>query len=285
MLSCPSPVYSASSLDEALSLRAQHPEARPLAGGTDLMVELEAGQAAAPAYLNLWGCRDLRSIQGGPTDGLRLGALTTFHDLVRHAAVPGVLRDTARTIGAAQIQARATLGGNIANASPAGDSLPVWLALDARFELASVRGVRTVSADRFFLGYRAVDLAPDELVVAVIVPPWRREDRDDSHVYRKVGTRLAQAISKVVFAGRLRLVDGVVTECGLAMGSVAPTPVRLRAVEAALLGKRPDPAAADQISFDIKPIDDVRSTAEYRLSVARGVVRAWLEVEGRAALR
>ena len=283
MLSCPAPVLSPRSLAEALDLRARHPEARPLAGGTDLMVELEAGHAAAAAYLNLWGLPDLSGLSGDASQGLRLGALTTFRDLARAEAAPAVLRDTARTIGAAQIQARATLGGNIANASPAGDSLPVWLALGASFELASVRGARIVPADRFFQAYRAVDLAADELLVAVHVPPWRHEGGEDRHVYRKVGTRLAQAISKVVFAGRLRLVQGVVTECALAMGSVAPTPVRLRAVEAALVGRAPDPAAADQISFDIKPIDDVRSTAEYRLSVARGVVRAWLDGQARAA--
>lgn len=285
MLSCPAPVYSAASLDQALALRAAHPEAVPLAGGTDLMVALEAGQAAAPAYLNLWGCAGLRAIQGDAAAGLRLGALTTFRDLVDHPAIPAVLQDTARTIGAAQIQARATLGGNIANASPAGDSLPVWLALGARFVLASVRGERTVSADSFFLGYRKVDLAADELLVAIEVPPWQHAGGVDRHVYRKVGTRLAQAISKVVFAGSLRLVDGRVTEARLAMGSVAPVPTRLRSVEALLIGRAPDPAAVDRVLFDIKPIDDVRSTAEYRLNVARGVLRTWLEAEAAAVGR
>ena len=277
MLTCPSPVFTARTLAEALALRAEHPDAAPLAGGTDLMVALEAGQAPAPAYLNLWGCRDLRQIEADGQGGLRLGALVTFRELGQAQGLPAVLGEMSRTIGAAQIQARGTIGGNIANASPAGDSLPLWLALGARVEVASVRGTRTVPSDSFFLGYRRVDLAPDELITAVLVPPWTTESGPDLHHYRKVGTRLAQAISKVVFAGALRIEGGLVSEARLAMGSVAPIPTRLRTVEAAMLGRPVDPSVVERIPFDIKPIDDVRSTAEYRLAVARSIVRAWLE--------
>lgn len=279
MLRCEAPARTARTLEEALALRATMPDAAVLAGGTDLMVLLETGTLAPKSVLNLWGCQGLRGIEGDPEQGLRLGAMTTFADLRRNPGVPAALQDCAATIGAEQIQARATIGGNIVNASPAGDSLPLWLALDAVFEVASVRGRRSVPASAFFLGYRRVDLAPDELLTGVLVPPWRGAWGEDRLAYRKVGTRLAQSISKVVFAGRLRVVDGRVTEARLAMGSVAPTPVRLRSVEQGLEGHAVDPGAAERVPLDVQPIDDVRSTAEYRLKVAKNVVRAWLAGE------
>lgn len=276
MLRCTSPARTARTLAEALELRAAMPEATVLAGGTDLMVGLESGAPAPRAVLNLWGCAELRHLDGDAARGLSIGALSTFRDLRAHAGVPAALRDCAATVGAEQIQARATVGGNIVNASPAGDSLPLWLALNAAFELASVRGHRRVPADRFFLAYRRVDLRPDELLVAVHVPPWLGPEGEDRLVYRKVGTRAAQSISKVVLGGRVTLQGGVVRSASLAMGSVAPVPLRLRAVEEALVGRAPWPEAADEIARDIHPISDVRSTAAYRSSVARNVLRSWL---------
>lgn len=274
MLASTAPVHRAHTLAEALSQRAAHPHATVLAGGTDLMVFLELGAVKPTAVIDLWACRELRGITA---DGRTLGALTTWTDVARHPALPAALRDCARTVGAPQIQNRGTVGGNIVNASPAGDSLPMWLALDAVFELASVRGTRHVPAADFFLGYRKTALAPDELLTRVHLPA--RDDRDHLH-YRKVGTRLAQAISKVVLAGRLRVEDGVVTEARVAFGSVAPTPIRARHVEVALVGRPVDRAAADAVADDIAPIDDIRSTAEYRRTVARNVLRAWLESVG-----
>jgi len=277
MLRCLAPVRTPRTLEEALELRAAMPEAVVLAGGTDVMVMLEAGQLQPAAVLNLWGLSALRFVDGDATAGLRLGALSTFADLRRHPEIPEALRDCAATIGAEQIQSRATLGGNIVNASPAGDSLPMWLALDAVFELASRRGRRQVPASRFFLSYRRVDLASDELLVAIHVPPWRGAWGEDRLVYRKVGTRMAQSISKVVLGGRVRLDEGRIGEVRLALGSVAPVPVRLRSVEEGLLGRAPDPDLAERVPLDISPIDDVRSSAEYRAAVAKNVVRAWLE--------
>ena len=276
------PVWTARSLDDALSLRAAHPEAMVLAGGTDVMVYLEADSIAPAGFLNLWGCADLRGIAPTEDGGLRFGALSTFADLVLYPGLPEALRDCARTVGAAQVQARATLGGNIVNASPAGDSLPMWLALDARFEIQSARRARFVPASSFFLGYRKVDLAPDELLTAILIPPWSSNGVPDWIVYRKVGTRLAQAISKVVLGGRLRVSDGVVTEARLALGSVGPTPLRLRHVEGALVGAPVNPDAADEVMADILPIDDIRSTAAYRNRVSKNIVRAWLELVRKA---
>ncbi|MDP2304621.1 MAG: FAD binding domain-containing protein [Pseudomonadota bacterium] len=274
MLTCPAPVTRVHTLREALVQRASHPHATVLAGGTDLMVYIELGSVQPTAILDLWGCTELRGISG---DGRTLGALTTWSDVVGHPALPAALRDCARTVGAPQIQNRGTLGGNIVNASPAGDSLPLWLAMDAKFELASVRGVREVPASEFWLGYRKTALAADELLTRIHLHPHA----GDRLHYRKVGTRLAQAISKVVLGGRLRVVDGVVTEARVALGSVAPTPIRAHHVEAALLGKPIDPAAAAAVAADIAPIDDIRSTAAYRRRVAANVIRAWLETEAR----
>jgi CO/xanthine dehydrogenase FAD-binding subunit len=266
------PVSRAHNLAEALALRASHPAATVLAGGTDLMVFVEAGQAAPTEILDLWGCADMRGIT---EDGHTIGALTTWSQVAHHPALPDALRACARTVGAVQIQNRGTVGGNIVNASPAGDSLPLWLALDAVFEVASVRGSRRIPAAEFWTAYRKTALAPDELLVAVHIAPV---PSDRLH-YRKVGTRLAQAISKVVLGGRLRVVDGIVTEARVAFGSVAPIPVRALHVEAALVGHPVDPDAADQVAADIAPIDDIRSTRDYRLKVATNIVRAWLERE------
>ncbi len=269
MLASAAPVHRAHTLAEALAQRAAHPQATVLAGGTDLMVSLELGTVKPTAVIDLWACRELRGITG---DGRTVGALTTWTDIARNAALPDALRACARTVGAPQIQNRGTVGGNIVNASPAGDSLPMWLALDADFELASVRGTRRVAADDFWLGYRKTALAPDELLVHLHLHPHA----DDRLHYRKVGTRMAQSISKVVLGGRLRVADGIVTEARVALGSVAPTPIRARHVEAALVGRPIDAAAADAVIDDIAPIDDIRSTAEYRRTVARNVIRAWL---------
>jgi CO/xanthine dehydrogenase FAD-binding subunit len=275
MLTSPAPVHRARTLADALAWRATHPHATVLAGGTDLMVFLELGSANPTSVLDLWGCTELRGIS---EDGRTLGALTTWTDMVRHPALPVALRDCARTVGAPQIQNRGTIGGNIVNASPAGDSLPMWLVTDATFELASVRGVRQVPASAFWLGYRKTALAPDELLVRVHLHPHA----GDRLHYRKVGTRLAQAISKVVLGGRLRIEGGIVTEARVALGSVAPTPIRAHHVEAALLGKPVDPAAAAAVADDIAPIDDIRSTAAYRRTVSANVIRAWLEGEAAA---
>lgn len=263
MLRCEAPVHTARTLEDALRLRAELPEATLLAGGTDLMVYLEAGVLRPHVFVDLWGCDGLRHIT---EDGLRLGALATFTDVLKHPRTPLLLKEAAATVGAAQIQNRATLGGNICNASPAGDSLPVWLALDARFELASVRGVREVAAADFWRGYKRLDLAADELLTAIVVPPVRGET-----VFRKVGTRMAQSISKVVFAGRY--VAG--EEARLAFGAVAATPVRLPDVEAVLVAEGPSAALAERVAAAIHPIDDVRSTADYRRRVAVNVVRGW----------
>ena len=270
------PVWNARTLMEALALRSEHPDATVLAGGTDIMVFVEGGALQLKEVLNIWPCEELRGIERTES-GLRIGALATWTDVRHHEDVPAALRECAQTVGAEQIQNRGTVGGNIVNASPAGDSLPLWLALDATFEVGSVRGRRQISADDFWTGYRATSLAPDELLIAVHI----HTDPDVRTCYRKVGTRMAQAISKVVFGGSIRVENGVVAEARLALGSVAPVPVRLTTVEAALVGQPIDGKAAQWVHEDIAPIDDIRSTAKYRLSVAHRIVRSWLEREAK----
>jgi len=277
MLTCEAAVLTPTTLDEALALRAAHPDATPLAGGTDLMVAIEMGAISPKAILNLWSVRALAYINGDPESGVQIGALTTYTKLIEDPRVQRVaptLVEASKTVGARQIQNRATLAGNVANASPAGDTLPVLLALDAEIEVASAaRGTRLIPIDQLYVGYRTLSMEPDELITAVHLPPAHPADH---HHFRKVGTRLAQSISKVMLGARLRVEKGVVTSARIAFGSVAATPVRARTVEAALEGKPVDPSAASLLHQDITPIDDVRSSAVYRMVVAERTLRGFL---------
>lgn len=276
MMTSRAPVHTPSDLSAALALRAADPAAWPLAGGTDVMVYLEAHAIDPPAFIDLWGVPELRGV-AETAAGLRIGACTLYSELIEHSAVRAqapTLVEAARTVGARQIQNRGTLGGNIANASPAGDTLPVLLALDADLELHSAaRGARRMPIAGFYRGYKRTEMAPDELIVAVHLPAPSPADRVH---FRKVGTRLAQAISKVVMGGRLRVEGGVVTEARVAWGSVAATPIRSPKVEAALIGRPVSLDAVAAVDDDIAPIDDVRSTAQYRRAVARRILRSWL---------
>ena len=278
------PVTSPRALAEAYAVLADGP-ARSIAGGTDLMVAL-TGELGEPPdrILDLWGLEELRGI-ALDGDTISLGALTTYTEIRRSALcrehLP-VLAEAAATIGAAQIQNRGTLGGNVANASPAGDTLPVLLAADASFVLGSARGERTVPAAEFWPAYRQTALAPDELLLRIRIPLLAgRELR-----FRKVGTRRAQSISKVVVALGWR--DGTpaapLTDVRLALGSVAATPIRARATEAAIEGHPPTPETADlaaeTLAAELQPIDDVRSTAEYRRIVAARVVHRLIREAG-----
>ena len=260
-------------LAEAYALLAEG-DRRPLAGGTDALVERAAGVGTTGRYLDLAGLAELRGIRSA--DGaLVLGAATTYAELRRDLLVAEhapVLAALAAEVGAAQIQSRGTLGGNIATASPAGDSLPVLLALDAEIVVGGARGERTVPAAAFFPAYRRTALAADELILRIVVPI--RPDR--TVVFRKVGTRRAQAISVVVMAVAWRVEDGHWRDVRVALGSVAPTPIRARATEATLEGALPvaeiAALAAATLTDEIAPIDDVRSSADYRRMVAGRVL-------------
>lgn len=250
-----------------------------IAGGTDLMVLMNAHMLDAADFLDIWRVEGLRGIddEGGT---LRIGALTTYTQLIkaeliqRHAPA---LVDASGTIGAIQIQNRGTIGGNIVNASPAGDSLPVLAAYDAEVEIGSARGLRRIPFDAFYTGYRRTVLEPDELVLAVRIPKLKDGERD---FYWKVGTRRAQAISKTVMAAKARIDDGRVSSISIAVGSVAPTVVRASRTERLLTAATLTPALVEQarqmIAEEITPITDLRSTKHYRRTVTGNVLVKFL---------
>jgi len=281
------PSESPVNLEAAYALLAENSGAawRPLAGGTDLMVQMTGEIGEAPGrVLDIWALSELRGISV-EADALVIGALTTYTEIRRSPVVAEFvpsLVEAAATIGAAQIQNRGTIGGNVMNASPAGDTLPVLLALGAEMVLGSAAGERTVAADDFWPSYRTTPRRDDELLLRVRVPL----EPDRQVRFRKIGTRRAQAISKVVMAlaWRSPAVDAPWTDVRLALGSVAATTMRTPETEAILEGSRPTREAADAaaavLNDELQPIDDVRSTADYRRAVAGRVLHRLLRDAG-----
>src|SRR5918999_6349551 len=257
---------------------------RPIAGGTDLMVQI-TGELGEPPdrVIDIWALDELRGISL-ESDALILGALTTYTDIRRSPVVAEVLpalAEAAATIGAAQIQNRGTIGGNVMNASPAGDTLPILLATDASFVLGSATGTRPIPAAEFWTGYRQTARRDDELLLRVRIPfvPERIVR------FRKVGTRRAQAISKVMMALAWRGDPGEPwSDVRLALGSVAPTTIRATKTEAVLDRALPTRETADLaagvLADELAPIDDVRSTADYRRAVAPRVLHRLIRDEG-----
>ena len=250
------------SLADAVQIYRTTPGCRPLAGGTDLMVMLHARTVRPEprAVLDLWSLAELKGVRR-VQDMVEIGAAESYTGIIGSKDVQQylpALAAAARTIGAAQIQNRGTLGGNLANASPAGDTLPVLLAYDA----VVVTDRRAIPIDKFFVGYRKTALQADELITAVRVPIGRQV------AFRKVGTRAAQAISKIVMAVSR-------DPARIAIGSVAEVPLRARRAEAALDRGDVEGAIA-AVADDIRPIDDVRSTAAYRRSVTQNILRELL---------
>jgi xanthine dehydrogenase small subunit len=275
---------------EALKLYARTPDALPIVGGTDLMVLWNLGDLNDRVMLDLsriseWSRIERVKSESGAT--LRIGALATHTTVLHHAMVRrhfSLLADACATIGGIQIQNRGTIGGNIANASPAGDTFPPLAVYDARIHIVSAptagaSGRRVVPFLDIFAGVKKTTLGAGELIEAIDLPiPSRAPARQ---FFRKVGTRAAQAISKTVAAGALWLNDdGTVADVRLALGSMAPTVRRLRTIESALIGQRLTPDrvrdAVARISEDVSPIDDVRSTATYRLTTSQRVLEAFL---------
>jgi CO/xanthine dehydrogenase FAD-binding subunit len=259
-------------LRDALRMLREEGPLMPLAGATDLYVALNFGTLPATRFLNLWSLDQLRriTVRG---EVLSIGALATYtaviHSRLVRKRLPMLVR-AAREVGGRQIQNRGTLGGNVANASPAGDTLPVLAAANAVVVLRTLDGERRVPFDRFYTGYRQSVRREDELIVALEVPPV-----EGMQWFRKVGTRAAQAISKVVMAA----VRG--REFRVALGSVAPTVVRLPRTEQ-LLATGDLELAARMLRDEIAPIDDLRSTADYRRDVSANLLRRFWEETGSA---
>jgi CO/xanthine dehydrogenase FAD-binding subunit len=273
-------LLSPTNLTDALDLLAQNNDAwKPFAGGTDLMVLLEAGKLPHKNYVNIWNLPELRGIEVA-ADHVTLGALTTYTEVQEHP----VLRDefpmlcqAARETGGIAIQNRGTLGGNVVNASPAADSPPALLAYDAELELVSTAGTRRIPYSNFHQGYKQMDIRSDELLRAIRLP---RNSKPLTHYYRKVGTRKAQAISKVCFAAAGQLTDKRISHVRIALGSVAPIPIRCQQTEAVLLNQTVNDqtmrSATDALTAEISPIDDIRSTRDYRLQVSLNLLQDFL---------
>jgi CO/xanthine dehydrogenase FAD-binding subunit len=296
----PQQVYTPQDLSAALTFLAEHRHEgwQPLAGGTDVMVGLYRDRRGGDRWLNLARLRrELAEIRwlAEPTGRIAVGALTTMAELYRSPLIQHacpLLAEAASHVGAVQVQQRATVGGNIANGSPAADTLPAWLALDAQFELMSVRGRRTIACDQFATGYRRNLLEPDELLTGITFAP--RLGRRQWGYFRKVAPRLAQGISKVVFTGLIDIETGRCQHVRLAWGSLGPTVLRTRQAEQATEGRlAPSEASAEPappdtsdgssdshpvslLRTELHPIDDARSTAAYRHQVACNLLREFL---------
>lgn len=267
-------------LAAALELFAREPgEWRAFAGGTDLMVLLEAGKLSHRRYVNIWGLRELRGISETPAE-VSIGALATYTDIRRSAILQRefpLLCRAAEETGGVATQNRGTLGGNIANASPAADSPPALLVYDAELELISASGVRRAHYGGFHCGYKQMNLRPEELIARIIL---RRGGAGWKSYYRKVGTRRAQAISKVCLAAALKLEGQAIADVRIAFGSVAPCVIRAATTESELRGKLLDAAtiaaARAALASEIAPIDDMRSTAHYRRRIAQNLLEEFL---------
>lgn len=252
----------------------------PLAGGTELMVALGAGRLPKRTYVSINGIRDLRFIDASDASVLRIGSGTTFTDLRSNDLIARefpLIAQTASWTGSIANQNRGTLGGNIANASPAADTPPALLAYDAEIELISTRGVRTLPYREFHLGYKRTVLAADELILAVRLP---RAFEGYVQSVRKVGTRNAQAISKVAIAFVAKMHGAMLDDVRIGAASLQDRPSRMNATEDVLRGRAIDAPliakARDAVATEVAPIDDIRSTAKYRAAVAANLVEEFL---------
>jgi xanthine dehydrogenase FAD-binding subunit len=276
----PKNAYRPGSIEEACRLRADT-GAVPLAGGTDLMVRHRRSAGLVPdpggPVLFIGHIKSLRRVEESP-DAVRIGACATYTSLLEHEAVPEILKRCIALLASPPIRNRGTVGGNICNSSPAGDTLPVLYALDSSLVLASIRGERLLPIDRFITGPGKNTLADDEILKEIVIPkaPF------SMWYYRKVGTRRSNALSKISFAGLLSKESSRVRDIRIALGAVAPTVVRSREIEAELKGmpletlQHTAGAIAARYRPFIRPITDQRSTQRYRAGVSMGLIEQFL---------
>ena len=268
------------SLDAVLQILADSPDHyTPIAGGTELMVALGAGRLQSKKLVSLWNLEELRFIEVTP-DAIIIGAGSTFTDIRKHRVIAdefSILAQAASWTGSIANQNRGTLGGNIVNASPAADSPPALLAYDAEITLISTRSARTLPYRDFHLAYKESALEPDELLHSVTI---LRNYKSYKSYIRKVGPRNAQAISKVAIAALARMKDGLIEDIRIGAASLREYPARLTATERSLTGKAitPDTLAAARaaILIEARPIDDIRSTAKYRATIAANLLEEFL---------
>ena len=267
-------------LEAVLQTLAENPgHYTPIAGGTELMVALGAGRLTQKNLLSINHLKELRFINTTESE-VTIGSGTTFTDIRKHPVIASdfsLLVEAASWTGSIANQNRGTLGGNIVNASPAADSPPALLAYDAVLTLISTRGTRTMPYADFHLGYKKTALAPDELLHSITLP---RRFAAYIPYTRKVGTRNAQAISKVALAALARMNNGIIEDIRIGAASLRDRPTRLTATEQALLNQPITPktvaAARSALTSETLPIDDIRSTAKYRAAVAANLLEEFL---------
>ena len=263
----------ASTVEEAIALLGDREDSRPVAGGTDLAVVIADGLRPPALLIDVSGIPRMRGIRraGG---GIAIGAATTVAEIASRADLPACLWQGARAIGSPQIRNLATIGGNVCNASPCGDTLAPLVALDAAFVLLSRTGGRTVPAEQFFVGPKKTVLRAGELLVEILIEAPRLAGHS---AFRMIGKRNGQAISQVNTAVWLAVEKGVIREARAAVGSVAPIPLRLRRAEALLVGKAVGAldmqAVLAAVDAEIAPISDVRASVEYRRLAAGSLFR------------
>ncbi|NNE54313.1 MAG: xanthine dehydrogenase family protein subunit M [Sulfitobacter sp.] len=248
---------------------------RIAAGCTDLFPATERKILPGPV-LDITAIPALRGITRGD-DGLRIGATTTWADIIRADLPPAFdgLKLAAREVGAKQIQNQGTIAGNLCNASPAADGVPPLLTLDASVEVASAQGLRQIPLHTFILGPRRIDLRPGEMVTAIIVPENALTGRGH---FLKLGARDYLVISIAMTAARITLEEGIVQQAALAIGSCGPVATRLPELEARLIGKPLDThlITNEEVADHLSPIDDMRADAGYRASSAAELLRRTL---------
>ena len=269
-------------LESALEMLALEPGVwKPFAGGTDLMVLLEAGKLPHRKFLSIWRMPELRQIEV-TADSVMIGALATYTQIRSNETLqrefPLLCRAASET-GSIATQNRGTLGGNIANSSPAADSPPALAVYETELELISARGTRQMGYGEFHTGYKQMQIRSDELIGRIHL---RRPEGGRRQYYRKVGTRRAQAISKVCFAGAGYVEAGRIRDVRIALGSVAPTVLRARETERLLQREKASAnllkSAQEALGREISPIDDLRSTAVYRRRVAQNLLAEFFEI-------
>lgn len=273
---------NASDLKEVLHfLDKKNEKWKIFACGTDLMVLFEAGKLNHKNFINILGLNELKKIEIHSGE-IHIGSLVTYSKIRSNEVIKkefSLLCRAASETGALAIQNRGTLGGNIANASPAADSPPALLVYGAKLELMSTHGKRIIDYNNFHRGYKLTELKENELISKIILP--RSSLKPTLEYYRKVGTRKAQAISKVCFAGVLYNEKGEISGCKIAIGSVAPVPYRCTKTEAHLIGKKLNrkliTEAKSLLMNEVAPIDDIRSTQTYRKLVSGNLLEEFLE--------
>ncbi len=270
----------ASSLDEALNLLSKDSQLKVLAGGTDLMVQKHAGSLSDVRFLDINALPSLKNINEKDW-GIAIGALTTYRQILNSDLVLAefpLLAQAARETASVAIQNRGTLGGNIVNASPAGDSLPVLLVYNALLELQTQKEKRNIAYTDFHQGYKKMDLRSGELLTQILLPKGNTWDRS---YFKKVGTRKAQSISKVVMAALLKMNGETIEDVRIALGSIAAFPLRCRFLEDFLKGQQLPLLKREEldrlIEQNICPMDDIRSTKEYRLQIVKNLVWDFLK--------